>query len=334
MEQSTTARDEVARRTELYGSLGDLPARDRPVRAETVREEQREHYTLEVLTLDLNGLEPVPAYFTRPHAALLAGGSPAARTARDGRWPVVLYHHAHGGDYVLGKDELLDGRAALQDPPYAAALARRGIAALCFDTWNFGERRGRSESELFKELLWKGQVLWGLMVYDTLKATDYLASRPDVDPARIASMGLSMGSTAAWWHAALDERVAVCVDLCCLTDYQALLETRGLDGHGLYYYVPGLLKHFTTAQINTLICPRPHLSLAGIFDKLTPPAGLDRVDAALKEAYAAAGAPDHWSLVRYHTGHFETHDGRERVLRWLDRFLVRRDPVGGAAPNG
>src|SRR5437763_11117922 len=29
-----------------------------------------------------------------------------------------------------------------------------------------------------------------------------------------------------------------------------------LAGHGLYYYVPGLLKHFTAAQINALIAPR------------------------------------------------------------------------------
>ncbi|MGH2351416.1 MAG: dienelactone hydrolase family protein, partial [Chloroflexota bacterium] len=211
------------RRGQLYDLLGDLPARDRPVAADVVAQEEREHYTLEVLTLDLNGIEPVPAYFTRPRA-------------QEGPAPAVLYHHAHGGDYVLGKDELLRGRSALQDPPYAETLARRGISALCIDAWNFGERRGRSESELFKHLLWHGRVLWGLMVYDTLKATDYLATRPEVDPACIGSMGLSMGSTMAWWHAALDERVAACVDICCLTDFQALIETRGLDGHGLYYY--------------------------------------------------------------------------------------------------
>jgi hypothetical protein len=131
-----------------------------------------------------------------------------------------------------------------------------------------------------------------------------------------------MGSTMAWWHAALDERVTACVDLCCLTDFQALIETRGLDGHGLYYYVPGLLKHFSTAEINALICPRAHLSLAGVWDKLTPPAGLDRVHAALRRAYAEAGAPERWELVRYSTGHFETWDMRARVLRFLDRFLV------------
>jgi acetyl esterase/lipase len=276
---------------------------------EVVAREEREAYLLEVLTLDLNGTEPVPAYFTRP-------------LELDGPLPAVVYNHAHGGDYVLGKDEFLRGRAVLQAPPYAEALARRGIGGLCIDTWNFGERRGRTESELFKELLWRGQVLWGLMVFDTLMATDYLVSRPEVDPARIGSMGLSMGSTMAWWHAALDERIIACVDICCLTDFDTLIETRGLDGHGLYYFVPSLLRHFTTADINALICPRAHLSLAGIFDRLTPPAGLDKIDAALTPLYASAGAPDHWQLARYHTGHLETHDMRARILRFLDRFLI------------
>lgn len=295
-------------RQKLYNLLGDLPPRDRPVAAEELVREERDGYTLEVLMLDLNGIEPVPAYFTRPHGL-------------EGPAPAVVYNHAHGGDYVLGKDELIQGRSAIQSPPYAEALTREGICGLCIDAWNFGERRGRTESELFKELLWHGQVLWGLMVYDTLTATDYLAARPDVDGGRIASLGLSMGSTMAWWHAALDERVKVCVDLCCLTDFQALTEIRGLDGHGLYYYVPGLLKHFSTAQINALICPRAHLSLAGIWDKLTPPAGLDRIDAALREEYARAGVPERWQLVRYRGGHFETWDMRCRILEFLRRFL-------------
>ena len=302
------------RREELYGLLGSLPPRDRAVRAELVRREEQEGYALEVLMLDLNGIEPVPAYFTTPLDA-----------PRGVRLPAVLYNHAHGGDYVLGKDELLRGRSALQTPPYAAALAQKGIAALCIDAWNFGERRGRTESELFKELLWKGQVLWGLMLYDTLKATDYLAARPDVDPTRIASLGLSMGSTMAWWHAALDERVRVCIDLGCLTDYQALIETRHLDGHGLYYYVPALLNHFTAAEINALVCPRAHLSIAGELDKITPPAGLDRIDQELKRVYEAAGASERWELRRYRTGHFETHDMRARVLAFLDRFLLAPD---------
>jgi dienelactone hydrolase len=234
---------------------------------------------------------------------------------------VVLYNHAHGGDYVLGKDELLAGRSALQAPPYADALTARGYAVLAVDTWLFGERRGRSESEVFKQMLWQGQVLWGMMVYDSLRAIDYLATRDDVDLGRIATLGLSMGSTMAWWVAALDERVKVCIDLCCLTDFQALIETRALDSHGVYYYVPALLKHFSTADINALIAPRPHLSLAGNYDRLTPPAGLDRIDAALRRVYADHGAPEAWKLRRFETGHFETAAMRAEILAFIARWL-------------
>ena len=90
------------RRTQLYGLLGRLPDRDRPISVRLVGEEQHKNYVLEKLVLDLNGLEDVPAYFTRP------------LKPKD-QFPVILYNHAHGGNYVLGKDELLIGRKALQD---------------------------------------------------------------------------------------------------------------------------------------------------------------------------------------------------------------------------
>jgi dienelactone hydrolase len=168
------------------------------------------------------------------------------------------------------------------------------------------------------------------MVYDSLRAVDYLVSRSDVDARRIGTLGISMGSTMAWWLAALDPRIQVCVDLCCLTDFQALIDSRGLDGHGIYYYVPGLLNHFTAAEINALIAPRPHLSLAGDYDPLTPPAGLARIDAALRQVYADQGAAERWSLLRYPIGHFETAAMRAAVVAWLKRWLrVRGERVRG-----
>ena len=51
--------------------------------------------------------------------------------------------------------------------------------------------------------------MWGMMVHDSLRAIDYLVGRPDIDPARIGTLGMSMGSTMAWWVAALDPRVKV-----------------------------------------------------------------------------------------------------------------------------
>jgi len=300
--------EKAKQRELLWGLLGDLPARDRPIAYRTEDVSVRDGYHLEKLTLDLNGQEPVPAYFVKPLGAA-------------GARPVVLYNHAHGGDYKLGKDELLQGRSLLSEPPYAKLLTSLGYAALCIDTWAFGERGGRRESEIFKHMLWNGQVMWGMMVYDNIRAIDYLATRPDADIQRLGTLGLSMGSTMAWWTAALDERVKVCVDLCCLTDYQALIDIGNLDGHGIYYYVPGLLKHFTAAGINALIAPRAHLGIAGLYDRLTPPAGLDAIDAALTEAYRAEGAEDAWRLSRYHTGHQETAAMRAEITAFLQQWL-------------
>ena len=309
MGEGMSKSEVVQRRKQLRSLLGDLPDRKRPIRVEKIGEEEVEgEYRLETLVLDLNGIEDVPAYMATPLHA-------------EGKLPAVLYNHAHGGDYVLGKKEFTAGRPALQPVPYAQELTRKGYCALCIDHWLFGERRGRTESELFTQMLWEGQVLWGMMVFDSLRALDYLAARPEVDPDRLCTLGISMGSTLAWWVAALDTRIKVTVDLCCLTDFQALIESRGLDGHGLYYYVPALLKHFTTSQINELIAPRAHLSIAGNYDVLTPPAGLDRIDAALTEVYERAGAGEHWQLLRYETGHFETAAMRIEVMKFLLRFL-------------
>jgi dienelactone hydrolase len=302
-------QNDDTRRSELYSLLGKLPPRNRKVSAQLVSSEDRGTYTLDKLLLDLNGEEAVPAYFARPKNT-------------SGRLPTVLFNHSHGGGYQIGKQEFIDGRAYLGKPSYAEFLTSLGYNALCFDAWIFGERaRPQSELESFKDFIWRGRVLWGMMVYDALKAVDYLVTRPDVDTQRLATVGMSMGSSTAQWAGALDPRLKVVIDICCLTDWHTLARVGGLKGHGIYYYVPDLLNHFTTAQMNALIAPRPHLSLAGTKDPLTPLEGLDVIEAELQKAYAAAGKPEHWKLLRYDVGHQETPEMREQIRHWFTTYL-------------
>ncbi|MBS4219751.1 acetylxylan esterase [Bacillus sp. FJAT-49711] len=296
------------KREELFSLLGELPSRSNPILSKKLKEERLPHYILEEWQLDLNGEEIVPAYFVRP-------------TKGEGPFSTIIFNHSHGGFYEHGKEELIKGNVYLQNPAYAEELVKMGYAVLCIDAWGFGQRRGRTEGEIFKEMLWKGEVMWGKMVYDSLRAVDYVISRPDVDENRIGTLGISMGSTMSWWLAALDPRIKVCVDLCGLCDFQSLIESRGLEGHGIYYYVPKLLKHFTTSEINSLIAPRPHLSLAGNYDRLTPPKGLDIIDENLKKVYEEQGAPEAWKLLRYNIGHFETADMRYEVKEFLNKWL-------------
>jgi acetyl esterase/lipase len=307
-------RDAAARRRLLYSLMGDLPDRERKITARTRSEEERASYVLETLELDLNGLEPVPAYYARPKG-------PVARR------PTIVFNHSHGGGYTIGKKELVEGRSYLQPRPYAEALTELGFSVLSIDHWVFGERSHTSEADTFKAMLWQGRVLWGMMVYDSLRAVDYLVSRPDVDPQRIGTLGMSMGSTMAWWLAALDERIKATVDICCLTEFHTLLAKKGLAGHGIYYYVPSLLKHFTTADINALIAPRAHLGLAGNKDDLTPVEGLEIIDREMKAVYAEAGHPEGWRLLRYDVAHQETAEGRREILEFLKRTLAEGTPA-------
>lgn len=249
---------------------------------------------------------------------------PAVMTLPSGNGPfaAVLYCHAHGARYDIGKQELLVGRPAMPCGGYAADLARLGIAALCIDLPCFGERSHDKESALTKRLLWQGDTLFGAMLRELASCLDYLQERDDIDSLRIACMGLSMGSTLAWWLAALDSRIKVVAELCCLADLETLLKDDVHDLHGIYMMVPGLLKHASTADINELIAPRPHFCAVGLEDALVPKEAFDIVDSAIKAHYAALGKPDHWqSLLSETTGHVETKEMRQSLLQFLVKYL-------------
>ncbi|MDQ6813382.1 MAG: dienelactone hydrolase family protein [Bacteroidota bacterium] len=297
-----------SRRKELYQLLGRLPDRKRAISVKLVSREVTDEMVTEKLLLDINGEELVPAYFTKPKSS-------------NGKVPVILFNHSHFGQYDVGKEEFVKGRKEMQQPAYALELARAGYAGLCLDMWGFGERRGKAELDIFKQMLWHGQVMFGMMVYDNVRAIDYLTSREDIDTKRIGTIGMSMGSTMSWWLAALDERIKVCVDLCCLTDYQALIDEKGLALHGIYYYVPDLLNHFTTSQINGLISPRPHFGLAGKLDPLTPQDGLKKIDKNLRNIYAHDGHAEAWKLRLYNVGHLETAEMRNDIMNFFKKWL-------------
>ena len=307
------ATKQEERRKELWSLLGELPTRHVPGPPKLLKTEKHEGYALERLVLDLNGIEPVPAILLIPDK-------------RQARAPGLLYIHWHGGMYDLGKEQLWKGVEA--QPAYAPVCAENGLVTLAIDSWCFGERKREAdghegEQDAFKLMLWKGQVLFGMMMFDELRAFDYLAHRPEVDAQRLGALGMSMGSTKAWWLAALEPRVRVCLDVCCLTDYEELIKANGLHGHGIYYYVPSLLKHFQTAEINELIVPRAHLSVNGRLDKLTPPAGVEKIRDSLMPLYRKYGKEADCRIELYECAHVELPEMRKVILEWMDRYLVQ-----------
>jgi hypothetical protein len=84
--------------------------------------------------------------------------------------------------------------------------------------------------------------------------------------------------------------------------------------------VPGLLKHFNTSQINELIVPRAHLSVNGRQDRLTPPAGVEKIRDHLLPLYRKYGKEADCRIELYDCGHQETPEMRKLIDEWLDRL--------------
>jgi pimeloyl-ACP methyl ester carboxylesterase len=86
-------------------------------------------------------------------------------------------------------------------PPYADALCARGYLTLNFDYRGFGESEGAVRCRLVPQM----------QVDDVRNAVTYLRTRDDVDPDRIAVVGVSLGAAIALGAAAVDERVRAMV---------------------------------------------------------------------------------------------------------------------------
>jgi dienelactone hydrolase len=307
-------------RKKLWRLLGDLPELFTP--KVTIQERlSKDDYELERFTFDNGVGDTVYGYLLIP-------------SGHKGRSPAILYNHFHGGKYKQGKEEVVSKAFSKLDFATGEALAREGYIVLCIDSYAFGQRRfqgpagkkeegARTEESLFKMFLWQGRTLWGMMVRDDLLALNYLLSRPEVDAKRVAAMGMSMGSTRSWWAAALDERIKVVVSVACLTRYQNLIAHGQVRQHGIYYYVPNMLKEkIDTESVVGLIAPRPHLTLTGDKDAGSPADGVRIINAFQKDLYTLYGKTENFRGVLYEgIGHEYTPEMWQETLKWLKKHL-------------
>lgn len=311
-------RERTQVRRTLEQLLGDLPPRPKTPKVITRSKEDHPTYTLERFEFDNGAGATVPGVLLLPKN-------------RPGKVPAILYCHWHGGEYDKGKVELFEKRhtPALPGP----TLVERGYAVLAIDAYCFGERNGRgpggpeekgSAGELTasKFQLWCGRSLWGMILRDDLLALDYLASRPEIDARRIGATGISMGATRTWWLMALDERIQAGVAVACLTRYQDLIEAQGLKYHGIYYYVPGMLKHFDTEAVIALCAPRALLCMNGDLDHGSPTSGIRKIEEAARPAWSLYKQPANFESIIYPgVGHEYTPTMWTLMMEWLDQSL-------------
>lgn len=116
------------------------------------------------------------------------------------RSPAILSVHGHGPDLRFGESVQIR----------SAAFARMGAVVFAYDMIGYGDS---------KQVDHKIPVSLTIQTYNSQRVIDYLISRPEVDPERIAVTGESGGGTQTILITALDPRIRVSVPVVMVSAY-------------------------------------------------------------------------------------------------------------------
>jgi dienelactone hydrolase len=245
--------------------------------------------------------EPVPHrrvrfHFTaEPHAQvpctlLIPDGKPAPHPLI-----ICLQGHGPGAYWSLGEvKNAADQIARDQGQAFALQALQQGYAALAPEMRCFGERKdqrplsvhdgyphGCQQASMVALLL--GRTMIGERVWDVVRALDLMAeSFREIDSQRIAVMGFSGGSVAAYHAAAYDSRIAAVIAASSVCTLQASIVA---INHCPDIYIPNFMHYFDNADIAGLIVPRPLVIVTGENDPIFPLAGVRECYAEIAEIY-------------------------------------------------
>jgi dienelactone hydrolase len=316
--------------------------------ADLIARTDRDGYTLERLTLHTTPDLRVPAFLLVPKNAKL----PA---------PGIVALHDHGGFYLWGKEKILAEPAehpvltAFRDRYYggrsiAVELVRQGYVVLVSDMYYWGERRLQyaadpqglrdrtlaltqvdidafnrrcsQNEQLVARTLFTAGISWpGLMLWDDLRALDYLAQRPEVDARRLGCVGLSVGGYRSFMLAALEPRIKTAVAVGWMTSFPKQIRRHVVNTVGLTFHIAGLLRELDLPDLSALIAPRALMVINGSRDALFHPDGVKDAFAKIEACYKKSGAPDRQNCRMYDAPHEFNAQMQADAWDWLRKWI-------------
>jgi len=307
--------EEVAKRRayvreRMLQDLGGLPERT-PLNARVVGVLDRQGYKIEKVIF-----ESQAHFYVTGNLYLPKTGTPP--------YPGVLFPlgHERGAKANEGWQQML------------GTLARRGYVAFAWDPIGQGERVQLYDPDLEAgkisestsehtiaglQCLLLGDSIARYTIWDGMRALDYLLSRKEVDPARIACTGNSGGGTHTAYLSALDDRIKVAMPSCYVTSWRRLLETIGPQD-AEQCLPPWIEQGLDHGDFVLAFAPRPYLILSAIRDFFSITGARETFQEA-QHVYSLLGAQGKVSQFEADDGHGYTQPRRLAAYRWLGRWL-------------
>jgi dienelactone hydrolase len=240
-------------------------------------------------------------------------GAHAPRSPK--RYPAVFYVCGHSGRGRNGN------KVAYQS--HGIWFARHGYICLVVDTLQLGEIAAKHHGTYNLERWWwhsRGYTPAGVEAWNGVRGIDYLVSRPDVDPQRVAVTGISGGGAATFWVAAADERVKVAVPVSGMADLRSYVPNRVINGHCDCMFLVNTFQ-WPWTRIANLVAPRPMLFVNSDQDRIFPMDANDRIHNRLERIYSLYGKSDDVDSVVSVGGHAYRQDIRQSAYRFINAHL-------------
>ena len=294
---------------EYFHMLGLSPMPEKtPLKATTTGTLQGDGYAVDMLH-----------YQSRPKLYVTANLYRPKNIAKGQRLPTVLYVCGYSNRGRNGN------KTAYQS--HGMWFARHGYICLVLDTLQLGEIAAIHHGTYREERWWwhsRGYTSAGVECLNGIRGIDYLLSRPDVDPERIAVTGISGGGAATFWIAAADERATVAVPVSGMADLMSYVPNRVINGHCDCMFLYNTFQ-WPWTRIAALIAPRPLLFVNSDEDRIFPMDANERVINRLERIYSLYGISDFVDSVVSIGGHAYRQDIRQAAYRFVNMHL-KNDP--------
>ena len=248
----------------------------------------------------------------------------------DHPWCTVrrIYYQLWPGVYSAG---LLFMPKQLSEKPAPAMLCPHGhwsdgnahpeVQKRCLNFARLGYVTFSSTQNHFEDL-YIGVSHQTLMIWNNLRALDYLESLPQVDRSRIGVAGASGGGLQTQMVVGLDDRVraATVVGLTC--DFREIMFPD--RHHCTCNHFPQVMQFTDHPEISALGLPTALQFLT--MNDWTKNFERDNFP-TIQKLYAANGHPDRVDCKYYDTPHSYDKAKRERTYWWMERWVRGRDPA-------